>query len=124
MDALRLQLPLVPPAGSVVVLDGVAWPEESFEVLAFLDVPQSEDARALSDADPRFLGRFFLYGSGVPRPDHAGKIGLSARLKMRPELAARAARTSAHTLVLVPRDANGEPLSAADLRVRSVAFEP
>jgi hypothetical protein len=123
MDALRLQLPPAPSGGAVVVLDGVAWPEESFEVLAFVDVPDGEDARALSDNDPRFLGRFFLYGSGVPRPDHAGKIGLSARLRMRPEVAARATGGGTHTLVLVPRDANGEPLSAADLRVRSVTFE-
>lgn len=123
MDALRLQLPSVPSGGGVVVLDGVAWPEESFEVLAFLDVPAAEDARELTDADPRFLGRFFLYGSGVPRPDHAGKIGLSARLRMRPDIAARAARTGGHTLVLVPRDANGDALSAAALRVRTVTLE-
>lgn len=123
MDAVHVELPPLPDDGAVTVeLTGVRWPEDSFEVLAFLNAPPGGDASTLGPDSPCFVGPFYLYGSGQPRPAHAESIDLHVRLRVRADVVRRCARPSGNVLTLVVRDANGRPLPTTDLHVGAASL--
>jgi hypothetical protein len=121
MAAVTVELPAMPTSGAAIDLHGVAWPEDSFEVQAFLNVGRADPA-ALDERDPHFVGRFFLYGSGAPRPAHADGIGLDVRFRVGG--AGLAFAGAQNILTLVARDAAGRPLEPADLRIGAASVLP
>jgi hypothetical protein len=122
VPAVPLELPQHPTKG-VIELHGVHWPADSYEVLAFLNPPAGGDAGQLDDRDPHFVGRFFLYGSGQPRPDYAEHVDLRVRLRLREETVRAFGRPGTNQLVLVPRDANGRVLAHTDLAIGRASLE-
>lgn len=118
----RIALGELPPGGLRVRLGDVPWTDESFQLLAFLNLPDEQlDAAAIDD--PRFAGAFFMYGAGE-RSDPEQRISLAGAIPVEPELIARAGRTARNELVLIPFDLAGRRLEEMPVEISGVDLEP
>lgn len=118
----RIELGDLPPAGLRVRLGDVPWTDASFQLLAFLNLPDEGLDTADMD-DPRFAGAFFMYGAGE-RSDPGRRISLAGAIPVRPELIARAGRAGRNELVLVPFDLAGRRLDEMPVEVSGIDLEP
>lgn len=118
----RIALGELPPGGLRVRLGDVPWTDASFQLLAFLNLPDARlDAAGIDD--PRFAGAFFMYGAGE-RSDPERRISLAGAIPVEPALIARAGRPAQNELVLVPFDLAGRRLQEMPVAISGVDLEP
>ncbi|MEM8933418.1 MAG: hypothetical protein AAGE94_19665 [Acidobacteriota bacterium] len=120
---VRIELDELPPAGLRLHLDRVRWTDASFQLWAFLNLPDERLVDATLD-DPCFADLFTMYGAG-DRADRAlGEIFLDAVLTLRRAVIERVGRVDANVVTLMPRDIDGAPLRDVALEIGHLRVEP
>jgi hypothetical protein len=107
---------------------GVRHANESFEVLAFLDLPPSRAASAGRD-DPSFVGSFTMYGLGQPQFASEAQPATAPwdayiDIPAGSPILTAAAAAPGHRLTLMLEGPDGKKLSPDTLRFDYVAVEP
>jgi hypothetical protein len=115
--------------------EGLRPPVPSFEARVFLDEPHP-DARTPTDGNPRFIGKQFFYGVGVPEPPPAGGGPFDAaggetqwsrrelQLNVTQRFRAYLAQTTPHDapLAVVTVDHDGNEIAEPDLDLEGVSL--
>ena len=116
-----------------VRFEGLTPPERSFEVRIFLDEPNA-GARTPTDANPRYLGSQYFYGTGSSRAPRASPaaahrdkqlepsdIRLNVTSSLRTFLAA-SAKTNSAPVTLVAVDRDGQEIADPGLRFERLSL--
>jgi hypothetical protein len=115
--------------------EGLRPPVPSFEARVFLDEPHP-DAHTPTDGNPRFIGKQFFYGVGVPEPPPAGVGPFDAaggetqwsrrelQLNVTQRFRAYLAQTTPHDapLSVVAVDHDGNEIAEPDLDLEGVSL--